>query len=170
MFGMGDGWFGGGTPILSTEETIDKYLEAIKKNLLNKEASIERLRKEIDTVKDEKYASEEMQKMKEERDEAVHALYRGFPISDSEWDMIHTWQKKHDTEQHRNPNGYHGVSGGGYSFEFYPTAIGTSGVCKCSTCNRVAMIRACAHGEFDRNIYNSQMKEMDAEFEFQEIG
>lgn len=31
------------------------------------------------------------------------------------------------------------MSGGGYEYNFYPTAIGTSGVCICSTCRSKAI-------------------------------
>ena len=61
---MSDGWFDGGCrsmiPILRREETIDKYLDAIKQNLLRSAADNEMLRAELNTIKKEAYASEEM--------------------------------------------------------------------------------------------------------------
>lgn len=47
-------------PILRREETIDKYLDAIKQNLLRSAADNEMLRTELNTIKKEAYASEEM--------------------------------------------------------------------------------------------------------------
>lgn len=61
---MSDGWFGGGRrsmiPILRREETIDEYLDVIKQNLLKSAADNEMLRAELNTIKKEAYASEEM--------------------------------------------------------------------------------------------------------------
>lgn len=175
---MSDGWFGGGRrsmiPILRREETIDEYLDVIKQNLLKSAADNEMLRAELNTIKKEAYASEEMQKMKARLEEMQADYYRGFPISEEESKAISEWKKKHDTTEHKNPKGYHGCSGGGYEYNFYPTAIGTSGVCICSTCRSKA-IRYAANNSTIEEGYNSKfykeyMKKHNGEFEFQELG
>lgn len=165
-----DGWYGGGTPILEKEQTIDNYLQVIKENLIRKEKTINSLRETIKTVRDEKYASEEMQKMQEEVKQAKHNLHNGFPITDEEWKSIKEWRHNHDVTVHKNPQGYHGVSGGGFTYIFYPTAIGTAGVCRCGACHRKALREACKDGEYDEKKYLSLMREWHGEYEFQELG
>lgn len=157
-------------PILNREEVISEYLDNIKINLLDKQKTIKSLQEKLDTIKKEAYASEEMQEMKKERDAALADMWRGFPITESESVAIRDWKKKHDTEAHGNAQGYHGCSGGGYTYIFYPTGIGTSGVCRCDICHRRAMDAAYAHGAYSRDIYTAQMKERDGSFEFQELG
>lgn len=164
-----DGWFGGGIPILSREETIDEYLENIKYNLLQKESRINSLQDSIKKITDEKYASEEMQKMKNQLEEARADLHRGFSITEGENDLIYNWKREHETTRHMNPKGYHGVSGGGYVYKFYPTAIGTSGVCQCTSCYRKAIVEACKEGVYNVDIFNKCMKEWGGEIEFQEL-
>ena len=44
--------------------------------------------------------------------------------------------KQHDTVVHNNPDQYHGASGGGFEFVFYPTGLGTAGDCICASCKR----------------------------------
>lgn len=157
-------------PILNREETIDEYLDNIKVNLLDKQKTIESLRKKIDDFEKEAYATQEMQDMKKQRDAALADMWRGFPITEGENKAINDWKKKHDTEAHGNPQGYHGCSGGGYTYMFYPTGIGTSGVCRCDICHRRAMDAAYAHGSYNRNVYQAEMKERGGSFEFQALG
>ena len=175
---MSDGWFGGclGSmiSILQREETIDEYLDAIKQNLLRSAADNEMLRAELNTIKKEVYASEEMQKMKARLEEMQADYYRGFPISEEESKAISEWKKKHDATEHKNPKGYHGCSGGGYEYSFYPTAIGTSGVCICFTCRGKA-IRYAANNStieegYNSKLYKEYMEKHNGEFEFQELG
>ena len=110
-----------------------------------------------------------MQDMKKQRDAALADMWRGFPITEKESVAIRDWKKKHDTEVHGNPHGYHGCSGGGYTYMFYPTSIGTIGSCRCDICHQRAMIAACAHGSYDRNVYQAEMKERDGIFDFQTL-
>lgn len=165
---LGDGWYGGGTPILEKEKTIEDYLEVIKVNLMKKQDTIDYLRESIQTVKDEKYASEEMQKMKAKLEEAKEENRLGFPMTKGQAEAVREWRKEHELKVHKNISGYHGVSGGGYSFIFYPTAIGTSGVCRCSICHNKALKQAWEDGEYTK--YHDFMKEYGGEFEFQELG
>lgn len=92
---------------------------------------------------DEHFKDETIAQLKAERDTAVQDSHRGFPITESELKTVNAWQKKHDTEVHNNPTQYHGASGGGYSFVFYPTGIGTFGECICSSC----MAKAVTNGK-----------------------
>ena len=96
---------------------------------------------------------------------------RSFKITESESKIIQEWKDKHDIEQHgfdTNDKKLRagGAIGGRYSYEFYPTSIGTAGVCVCNRCKRKAM--QVAKGDYDE--YIQLKKEFDAEFEFCELG
>lgn len=150
---------------MSKEETIDRFCFNIKANIMTREETIQRLRDELKAAKDETYASEEMQRMKEELERMKEAYYRGFPISEKEQEQIRAWQRKHDAVAHSNTKHYHGT-GGGYSYIFYPTAIGTSGVIRCDVCAARARKEAFIDGE----LFREKIKELNGEFEFQRMG
>lgn len=172
---MGDG-NGGLCPVLRTEKNIDNYLNTIKRNLLSKEDTIEYQRKLIKELKDEAYANTELAKMKVELDEMKEDYYRGFPISKKDAENIKNWKKQHDEKEHNNPGQYHGVSGGGYIYEFVPTAIGTFCSCICDRCRIRAHIEAATADTpvvkktgYDKSVYNEYIEKHNAEFGFGEM-
>lgn len=126
---------------------LDKCLRAIQCRNADNERRIKNLEEENNRLKDEHYKDETIQIMKSELDKMRRDYWRGFPITEDEEKTIENWKKEHDEKVH----GYtkemrikaEGISGGRYSYRFIPTAIGTSGVIRCSC---------------------------GAEFEFQEIG
>ena len=81
------------------------------------------LKKEIEKVKSEKYADEELSKLKSEYDKMKSDYYRGFPISEEEDKNINEWIKK---QQEKNP-GSGGTAGGRFTYRFTPTGLGTAG-------------------------------------------
>ena len=81
------------------------------------------LKKEIEKVKSEKYADEELSKLKSEYDKMKSDYYRGFPISEEEDKNINEWIKK---QQEKNP-GSGGTAGGRFTYRFTPTGLGTVG-------------------------------------------
>ena len=81
------------------------------------------LKKEIEKVKSEKYADEELSKLKSEYDKMKSDYYRGFPISEEEDKNIKDWIKK---QQEKNP-GSEGAAGGRFTYKFIPTGLGTVG-------------------------------------------
>ena len=81
------------------------------------------LRKEIEKVKSEKYADEELSRLKSEYDKMKSDYYRGFPISEEEDKNINEWIKK---QQEKNP-GSGGAAGGRFTYKFTPTGLGTVG-------------------------------------------
>ena len=81
------------------------------------------LTKEIEKVKSEKYADEELSKLKSEYDRMKSDYYRGFPISEEEDKNIKEWRKK---QQEKNP-GSGGAAGGRFTYRFTPTGLGTVG-------------------------------------------
>lgn len=116
---------------------FDECIELIKKENNHKDAVISYLEEENKKLKDEAYKDEELQSMKEQLEKMKKDYWRGFPISEEEDKSIKEWQKKHETEVHglitemQKMKSY-GVSGGRYSYHFVPTALGTSGVVRCS--------------------------------------
>ena len=52
---------------------------------------------------------------------------------------------------------------------FYRRSIGTVGSCRCDICHQRAMAAACAHGSYDRNVYQAEMKERGGTFDFQTL-
>lgn len=110
--------------------SFNELLEAIE-NKYNLECIHSKyLMEELNKVKDEKYKDNELQKMKQELKTMREEYYRGFPISKAEKERINEFMIKHN-ETHGS---YHGCSGGGFTYIFYPTAIGTSGVVRCDRC------------------------------------
>ena len=81
------------------------------------------LKKEIEKVKSEKYADEELSRLKSEYDRMKSDYYRGFPISEEEDKNINEWIKK---QQEKNP-GSGGTAGGRFTYRFTPTGLGTVG-------------------------------------------
>ena len=81
------------------------------------------LTKEIEKVKSEKYADEELSRLKSEYDKMKSDYYRGFPISEEEDKNIKEWIKN---QQEKNP-GIGGATGGRFTYKFIPTGLGTSG-------------------------------------------
>lgn len=127
---------------------LDECLLAIQCRNRDNENRIKYLEEENKKLKEKSYKDEELQSIKEQLDKMKKDYWRGFPISEKEEKAIEAWKEKHEKEVHgliteelRMKS--QGVSGGRYSYHFVPTAIGTSGVVRCSC---------------------------GAEFEFQEIG
>lgn len=81
------------------------------------------LKKEIEKVKSEKYADEELSRLKSEYDRMKSDYYRGFPISEEEDKNIKEWIKN---QQKKNP-GIGGAAGGRFTYKFIPTGLGTVG-------------------------------------------
>jgi hypothetical protein len=158
-------WFGGGIPYLKDEKDINEALNIIKENLTRARKTEKELREQLKEAKDAAYASKEMSEMKAELERMRTELHLGFPMTAAENKAVALWQAKHDAEVHNNPNQYHGCSGGGYEFVFYPTAIGTAASCICSRCKYKAIKEA-----KDSREYAKLLKEYDGEFEFQELG
>ena len=81
------------------------------------------LKKEIEKVKSEKYADEELSRLRSEYDKMKSDYYRGFPISEEEDKNIKEWIKN---QQEKNP-GIGGATGGRFTYKFTPTGLGTAG-------------------------------------------
>ena len=126
---------------------------------------IEHLREEIKNFKLDAYKDQELKKMKEKLEKMQDSYYRGFPISKEEEEKIHNWLVEHENKQHGGYPCYHGASGGGYIYEFYPSGIGTAGTVICGSCQRKAWDEA----KGDKKKYEKILAKYDGSFDFQEI-
>ena len=116
---------------------LEKCLRAIRVRNSDNERHIKYLEEENKKLKENNYKDEELSKMKQQLDEMQKDYWRGFPISKDEENAIEEWKKKHDEDVHGLTTNNlrmkaEGVSDGRYSYHFVPTALGTSGVIKCS--------------------------------------
>lgn len=118
---------------------VEECVKSILSRIESYEDTIERLKEENRKLKDEVWKDEELQNMKEQLDKMKAKYYRGFPISKQEEIAIKEWKENHEEEVHGLKTSLQrmnaqGASGGRYSYIFYPTAIGCSGVVKCNSC------------------------------------
>lgn len=123
-----------------------KSIEDIIQDLNNKLHALaranERARQANEILHDEHYKDNELANMKQRMEEAIKAKHNGFPLTAEERQKAYDWQQKHDTTVHNNPEMYHGASGGGFEWVFYPTGLGTTCDCICSACKRKAISEA----------------------------
>lgn len=144
---------------------LEECFRAIACRDADKSKRIEYLEQQVKELKDEHYKDKRLQELTEELNKVRADARRGFPISTKEDEAISAWKAKHDTEKHNNPNQYHGCSGGGYTYKFYPTAIGTFGECICGACHRKAFKEAA--GDVDK--YSELMKSWNAFINFDDV-
>jgi hypothetical protein len=116
---------------------VPKVLDELKKAYESDQKVIKYLREKIENLKDENYKDTELAALKEEMEDYKEQLLHGFGISQEEYDSICEWKRKHEEEVHGAKTfdqhlRLQGVSGGRYTYIFVPTAIGTSGVVRCS--------------------------------------
>ena len=151
--------------------TFEQVCQIIADRLNEAEEEKEKAREKVKKYEEEINADVRVQELTARLEELQGDLRRGFKITESESKAIQEWQDKHDVKQHKLDTlekklRAGGAIGGRYFYEFYPTSIGTSGVCICNRCKRKAM--QVAKGDYDK--YIQLKKEFDAEFEFCELG
>ena len=145
------------------EEEVNKKLDEIRGQFARANKLNEQLSEENYRLRDEHFKEKELAEMGKILEQMRADYWRGFPISEEEEKKINEFQKEHDTNFHSNPTQYHGVSGGGYEYVFYPTGLGTIGYCICSECKSRAI------KEMGANWW-SKMKEWGSFVEFGDFG
>lgn len=155
--------------VIESEKDLQGLFHCIEANIMDKQKLVEELRADLKEAKSETYKDEELAKVKKQLEELREDTYHSFMISASEAEKVAEWKKKHDAEEHKNPKGYHGVSGGGYTYKFYPTAIGTFWNCTCDTCARKATDAAYAGGRYNPDVYKKYMEEHNGKIEFDDV-
>ena len=123
-------------------EKIDKNIQRLQQLLHEMRREVTAIQKMYDALNDEKWKDTELALMKFEKTLAIKERNLGFPLTEEERNRATEWQKTHDTEVHNNPAQYHGVSGGGFIWVFYPTGLGTACDCICEACQRKAIKEA----------------------------
>lgn len=116
---------------------LDKALRAIKIRNMDDRDYIRRLEKENNELKNHAYKNKEVAEMRDNLNKMKSEYYRGFPISEDEEHKINEWIEKHEREVHgiktyEDKLASHGCCGGGYTYEFVPTSIGTVGTVRCN--------------------------------------
>lgn len=173
---MANMWIHEHVPLLSNEEDIAEAFESIKENILWYKNMADRLREKVNYLESENYKDEELQDMKAQLEKIQEDYRRGFSITKEESDNITKWKKNHDATEHGNVDGYHGAIGGGYTYEFIPTSIGSFGTCFCNICKNKAIIAgatantpAAKKNGFDKEVYNDYLEKHNGSFDFQDI-
>lgn len=87
---------------------------------------------ECERLKSEQYKDEELSKMKAELEALQKETDLGFPITQEEHDAIDAWKRQHEDAKHGGYPAYFGAIGGGYTYKFTPTSIGTCGTVECA--------------------------------------
>ena len=100
------------------QDTIENDLQRLYDHYRDVYNRNEYLRNEVERVKSEKYAEEEMSKMREKYEKMHDEYFRGFPVSEEEEKKIKEWMDG-------LPKANSGPIGGRFKYEFTPTSIGT---------------------------------------------
>ena len=123
-------------------KTIENKIEDLRQTLLSLENNNNRLQKRFNEIYEEKWKDNELMEMKLKMERAIRERNYGFPLTEEERNRSYDWQRKHDAEVHSNPEGYHGAAGGGFSYTFYPSGLGTTCDCFCNQCKAKAIREA----------------------------
>lgn len=131
----------------------------------------ERMKEKVRQYEEEINADVRIQELTSRLEELQGELLRSFRIYEDEEAAVTKWKEKHDIEAHGvdtfdKKMRAGGAIGGRYTYEFYPTSIGTAGVCVCNKCKR----RAIQESAGDYKKFVELKKKYDAEFEFRELG
>lgn len=138
----------------------------IGEQYIEQQNKIKEANKKLKEFEQNVYKDQQMQKMRTALMQMEDDYYRGFPITKEEKKNIYNWVINHENTYHGGYPCYHGVSGGGYSYQFHPTAIGTGGQIICNSCREKA--RRESSGK-NLQQYEELLKKYDAIFYFQQI-
>lgn len=112
---------------VSVRANPDSIMDELQRCINHMKKRIEYLEDELKKVQDEKFADETIQKLQEENKTLKEDYYRGFPISEKEDKKIKEWMDKW-MDDHNYGIKNMGAIGGGFTYKFIPTSIGTAGV------------------------------------------
>ena len=104
-----------------TVPPIDKLCLILKDKFLRQEENNEYLREENKKLKEGILEKEEIARLKKDYETMREDCYRGFPISEDEKKAIDEWKTKYKDR-------HYGAIGGGFTYKFTPTSLGTIGV------------------------------------------
>lgn len=110
---------------VSTRVDTDEIIDELKRSIDHKNKDIAYWESKYKEILSETYKYEELQRLKKELDELKKERYYGFEISQEENDKINAW-KEDWFKRKRGGDKYMGAIGGGFTYKFHPTGIGTS--------------------------------------------
>jgi hypothetical protein len=159
---------------------IAEELRTLFRDISNRNEFLEVQNKKL---KSDAYKDEELAMLQDQVAQMRRDAYRSFPITEEEDKAITAWQEQHEAKQHNATTSsqrrkLQGVSGGRYTYVFVPTAIGTSGTCRCGGCYTKAKHFYDTHlAELGDNptykqkddLWKRACKEYDPEIEFQSL-
>ena len=118
-----------------SKENFDKSIETIIQGYEQLEERLQSLKTKCDDLQarlNDQYANDkEIARLKEIIDEQDTELRNGFGITKEENNAITEWERKHNLEKHGSETVYCGAIGGGMTYIFVPTSIGTVCTVKC---------------------------------------
>lgn len=120
-----------------TIKDFDGCLENLRYLSEMDKQTIERLRKENEKLRDEKFKDETIRDLQSQINDLTNRLNRAFEISENNSKKINNWMRTHIKQKHWNHFTDSPIStgaiGGKFTYKFFPTSIATFGevVCSC---------------------------------------
>ena len=118
-----------------SKENFDRSIETVIQGYEQLEERLQSLKTKCDGLQarlNDQYANDkEIARLKEIIDEQDTELRNGFGITKEENNAITEWERKHNLEKHGSETVYYGAIGGGMTYIFVPTSIGTVCTVKC---------------------------------------
>ena len=119
-----------------SKDEFSKAVETISDVYEQLTEQLQSLRNQCDDLQarlNDQYANDkEIVRLQEIIDEQDSELQYGFGITKEENEIITEWIKKHNLKEHGSETVYYGAIGGGMTYIFTPTSIGTVCKIKCS--------------------------------------
>lgn len=109
---------------------IDEVCENLKLLFKHEQDKAEQAQAQYEELKKESWRDDILNKMKQERDQALKERRLGFAMTQEECNRIREWKNQHIKEKHFD-NQY-GATGGSYKYIFTPTFMGVSGEIECT--------------------------------------
>ena len=177
---MGIPWIKSGKIDLNALPKIRNYSDAITfeqaciiiANHINEvEEEKEKMRAKVREYEENINADTRIMELKAQLARCHASMEHGFRVEPEEHEAIQKWKDNHDRKVHKLDTldkklAAGGAIGGRYTYEFFPTSIGTAGICICNRCNKKAIEES--KGDYEK--YVDLKKKYDAEFEFAELG
>ena len=113
--------------IITARANSMEIIDELKMSIEYKDTYINHLEKELEEAKSETFKDETIKKLQEENKRLKDELYLGFPVTKEEYERVQDWIGKWKAKHHYTLKDA-GSIGGGFTYKFIPTSIGTSGV------------------------------------------
>lgn len=119
-----------------SKDKFTEAVEAINSGYEQLEEQVQSLKIKCDDLQaklNDQYANDkEITRLEKIIDKQESEFQYGFVITKEENNAIVEWKRKHNLEKHGSETVYYGAIGGGMTYIFVPTSIGTMGTVRCS--------------------------------------